>query len=444
MAFVTNTLPVEATHSSLDLFERPSMIVNFERAVESAVLPTSSANSSQLDFRILSELRHFIDLRSIMLELVVKFVNTDGTDLRYHATDVDERDECSFANNLLHSLFKECDVEFNSIKVSKANGLYAYVAYVETETSFSKAIKETLLKCQGYTIEDNPGDIGTPAFTNRRVETRRSAQIHLIGKLAVDVFNCEKLLLPGVDLRVRLIRNDHDFVVISEADAKHYKCVIEDAQLYVVKHIVKEPCVQAIENALNKSPAIYSFTEVIPKTFVMTNGITKFSKENVFMSQPVKRFALMMFESNPANPHRSNPYNFQKLAMREIKVSLNGMSVCGTPLSTTNVRRAFCITYRSLALGGNTSLGVPVNQYADGHFILVFDLTSTLDASQDCIEDNTIESSTAINSNVKIEISFGAGLPNATDLFLVGERDSILYINKSREVSLNNYLVAAS
>ncbi len=430
---VVRTLPVEATHSSLDLFERPSMLVNFDNAIEHQHLPITANNAPTLEFNIVGEKRTYIDLDKIYLELAVKFNKGDGNPQTWVAgspNDPEQSDKCSFVNNLLHSLFKECEVYANTVKISSTNGLYAHKAYVETEMSYTQDAKDTLLKCHGYTYEDTPQTITSEAFTDRSASSRSSNVIYLFGKVAVDFFNNKKLLLPHVDLRVKLVRSSNDFVTISDTDAKSYQVEIQSAQLHVVKNIVKEQCATAIEQALTESPALYAYTEIVPKTFVMTGGITTWKKEDVFMQEPIKRFALCMNTSAAFGGNkRQNPYNFQKLDLREIRITRNGLPICGTPLSTTNLTKAYFLTHRSLAFG-NSGHGISLSDYPN-HFILVFDLTATLEASHDYFDNDSGERS------INIELYFNTGLTEATELFLIGEKNSIVYIDSKRNVTKN-------
>ena len=76
---------------------------------------------------------------------------------------------------------------------------------------------------------------------------RQSVQFTLYGRLAVDVFSCEKHLVSGVTLRISFRRSQNDFVIIGEADTKHYALTIDSANLFVRKMTVTENVVSAIE-----------------------------------------------------------------------------------------------------------------------------------------------------------------------------------------------------
>ena len=75
----------------------------------------------------------------------------------------------------------------------------------------------------------------------------RQSRITLYGKLAVDLFSCEKQLVNGVTLRISMRRSQDDFVVIGEDAAKHYKVKIDVVNLFIRKMTVSDNVVGAIE-----------------------------------------------------------------------------------------------------------------------------------------------------------------------------------------------------
>ena len=127
----------------------------------------------------------------------------------------------SLLKKTLHSLFSDCTVTANGIKISNSNGVYAHRAFIETEYSNGKEDKDTWLRCQGYTYEANPGDRTATVFASRRAETRDSQEVTLFGKVTADIFSCDKHLLSGVTLRFSFVRSKPEFALIYDADAKN-------------------------------------------------------------------------------------------------------------------------------------------------------------------------------------------------------------------------------
>ena len=124
---------------------------------------------------------------------------------------------------MLHSLFSECTVSANGLKISNANGNYAHKSFIETLFSHNKDAKDTWLACQGYSYEENPGALSTGEVNTRKDLVRQSSECTFYGKVAVDFFTCDRHLLSGVTLRIAFRRSIDDFVIISDDIAKHYK-----------------------------------------------------------------------------------------------------------------------------------------------------------------------------------------------------------------------------
>ena len=225
-----------------------------------------------MEFEVVGDCNNFIDLKKIYLEIKCRILQTDGTDLRYTHDDANASDLPFFANNIFHSLFADCIVSANGIKISTANEHYAHKSFIETDFSLGTDAKKTWLKCQGYEFEENPGTIPAAISDIRKKSVLKSARITLYGKLTVDFFSCEKHLVSGVTLHISMRRSQDGFAVIREDTAKHYKVKIDEVNLLIRKMTVSDNVVGAIEKTLLKTPAIYRYNEVINKTSLATTG----------------------------------------------------------------------------------------------------------------------------------------------------------------------------
>ena len=143
---IANLLPSEATHSSLDLFEKPSLLVTMYGSFCENLGPVYSPNGSMLEIEVAGDRNNFIDLQIIFLEVKCKIVQSSEADLRYDAgaaTDVTMTDAPYCCNNVLHSLFSECTLSAKGLKISNANRNYAHKSFIEIEFSHNKDAKNT-------------------------------------------------------------------------------------------------------------------------------------------------------------------------------------------------------------------------------------------------------------------------------------------------------------
>ena len=117
---IANLLSSEATHSSLDLFEKPSLLVTFDGSFCQKLGPVYSPNGPILEFEVAADRNIFIDIQKIFVEVKCKIFQSSEAYLRYDAgaaTDVTKTDAPYFCNNVLHSLFSDCTVSANGLKI---------------------------------------------------------------------------------------------------------------------------------------------------------------------------------------------------------------------------------------------------------------------------------------------------------------------------------------
>ena len=68
------------THSSLDFFERPAVLINYEGSFDQEVFPHVGCRGPQLDFFVTADNKNCIDLNRLCLDLEVSLYNPDGKD----------------------------------------------------------------------------------------------------------------------------------------------------------------------------------------------------------------------------------------------------------------------------------------------------------------------------------------------------------------------------
>ena len=115
----------------------------------------------------------------------------------------------------------------------------------------------------------------------------------------------------------------------------------------------------SIEKTLLKSPSMYNYIEVLQRTFLATIGVQSRRQEDVFAKEPVRRTIVAM-STNEAylGTNRSNPFHYQKFRLNEIIVYVNGLPIAGTPVSTTDNKRAYYNRLEALDFVYNNSHGI--------------------------------------------------------------------------------------
>ena len=78
-----------------------------------------------------------------------------------------------------------------------------------------------------------------------------------------------------------------------------------------------------------------------------------------------------------------NPFSYQKFGLNEIIIYRYGFATAGTPMSTTDNKRLYHNSMAALAYVKNGH-GMSLSDFPN-HYLMVFDLTSTQEATHDFI-----------------------------------------------------------
>ena len=100
-------------------------------------------------------------------------------------------------------------------------------------------------------------------------------------KLAIDLFQCEKLLLPNRKIRLKLIRARPNFYMISYNP--HVSLEILDCSLFIRRVVVNAVYRQTIKYQLTHQPACYNFIETIARAFLFLQDRTSLFRKKFFI-----------------------------------------------------------------------------------------------------------------------------------------------------------------
>ena len=191
--------------------------------------------------------------------------------------------------------------------------------------------------------------------------------------------------------------------------------------------------VGAIEKTLLKTPAMYQYNEVKSKAFLATAGQQSWKQEDIFTKEPIRSLNNAMSASAAFNgTNNQNPFSYQKFGLNEITVYRNGFATAGTPMSTRDNKKLYVISLAALVFIENGH-GISLADFPH-NYIMVFDLTSTHEATHNCIYPELT------NSSLSVELKFSAALPNNIEILFLGEKCSTVYIDSARNVWFQNVL----
>ena len=441
MSSALTQLPSAATHSSLDLFEKNPVLVNFDHGNVQEVYPMSGGlESACIDFEIRTDRNNFLDMSELYLNVCVQIVNLNTKKLLNT-----KEHPVILSNNGLHSLFSNIEVSLNGEVVSSSNSLYAQKAFITTEWSHSAECKQSILQTQGYTYEPDPSDLEEVFEMRKEVSWSEKDTVpntyHLFGKLAVDLFNCGKLLIPKSVLRIKLTKHEipfaltwcsDTFVVGQGEDQKtvvpgNYALIWRKLTMYTKQMTVNDTVWMSIEKALLRTPARYTFTETEAKTFIIPGGQSTFVRENIFNNRPIRSLAIAMNTNEGfGGKLLMNQFHYQPFGLQRIVLYRNGNVLFDNSLKDGGMAQVYYNTIRNLHYN-HDSPGIPLKDYKN-HFVIVYDLTSTQQSH------NQVYYPELVGGALRLELTFEKALEQSIQLFILGEQLSSLYIKHTGEV----------
>lgn len=425
----------ECLKSELELFTIPPTQATIEGSQWVHYKPISSlTDDSPIEFVIPGQGEEYIDLAHTMLSLTVQIRSTNPK-AKEEGTKTDKSKIVGPVNNFMHSLFNQIDVFFNQKPVSPPNNAYAYRAYIETLLNYGPAAKNSHLTTVLW-YQDTSGAMDDPinkGLIKRSGFTENAKKLDLLGHLHCDVFNQERYLINGVEMRLRMVRSRDAFCLIDTIG--NHEVHVLDASLLIRRSKISPGILLAHAKALAKTTAKYPLTRVEVKSISIHSGIHGETLDNVILGQIPKRIIIGFVDNRAFNGNRMfNPFNFYHYNINLLSLYVDGSQIPGKPLQLDFTNDSLYVdAYHTLFSGTgihflNEGNCIPREGYSYGYCLFAFDLTPDLSANE-----NTHWNLVKYGS-VRIEVRFAEELKNTINCIVYAEYDNILEIDASRQV----------
>lgn len=431
MAFL-HSQSCECVKTELDLFAVPPTQTSIENGQWVNYKPLSSiTEDGPIEFVIPGHGEDYLDLSQTMLYLNAKIIKDDNTALL-------ETDNVAPVNNWLHSIFSQVDVYLNQKLISPPNNTYPYISYIETLLNYGKDAKKSHLTSALWYSDDagkmnNIEANGNIGHNKRKKFTEKSKNVDMIGHLHVDIFNQEKFLLHGVEMKLRLVRSRDSFHLL--ANDSNYKVEINEATLLVRRVKLNPSILLAHNKALEMSNAKYAITRAEVKAVTIPAGIQGKSLDNIFLGQLPKR-CIIGFVTNKAfnGDYKCNPFNFENFKINYLSLCVNGQQIPSKPLQPSfSGRKSYIQMYNTLFSGtgihfSNSGNEIDRDSYPNGFCLSAFDLTPDLAAN------SVLHCNLTRHGSLRIEVGFDNALTETVNCVIYAEFDNIIEIDKNRNV----------
>ncbi|XP_035204710.1 uncharacterized protein F54H12.2-like [Stegodyphus dumicola] len=268
-------------------------------------------------------------------------------------------------------------------------------------------------------------------YKKRHEICAKSNLMDLIGPLHFDLATQPKLLINGVNVRIKLEQNKDIFSLMSKDD--EFKTVIHSAKLYVRKVNVSPSVFLAHEKALESGVIKMPIRRIEVKTFALSYGLQSTTIANAFIGQLPTRIILGFLSNEAYNGNVSkNPFQFSHYNLNYLCILNGSQMIPSKPLQPDFQQDCYARCYMNLFTDLNRyhnfqNININYEEYKNGYTLYVFDLTPDYAAS---------ESHTSVNKNgnIGIDIKFSHSLPETVTLLAFAEYRNVIEIDKSRSV----------
>ena len=318
------------------------------------------------------------------------------------------------------------ELYINNHQIYNSNGLYAHKSHISNNFKNTLTDYKGVLLCEGYYYKENPDNLlEDPFFTKRMKLYSRPDGFMLYAKLGIDFLTTLELLYPIMKVRIRLIRAQPNFYMISEN--LNDGLGIVDCSLYTRRVMLKKDYHKKMSQPAY-APFEYKYMETLAKTYISPARQNQFIQENIFNNALIGRIDIAM-NSNSAftGSIAENPFWYQPFNLRDNRTLRWRQPI--VQHDTTDNCRLYVKTTKAMNFQDDIP-SIPVDNFKD-HYVLVFDLTSMQGATEHCHYPELT------GEPLRLELYFSSPLEIVAKVIVLCERMSSVAVDKVGVVGKN-------
>lgn len=427
----------DCTKSELDLFAVPPTQTTVDHGFWTDAHPVATlTDHTPIEFHLTGDGENYLDLRNTFLYVKASINMPDNSAMA-------DAVKAGPINNWMHSLFEEVTVSLGDTVVSYASNAYPYRAYLENLLTHGEDAKKSQLgtvlwrkdTAGSFDCRESHGDgADNEGLKSRGSFTKESKPVEMVGRLHSDMLMQDRLLVNNVPVKIKLTRSKDSFSLMAPAN-QNYKVKIHSAILYYRAVKVSDAVMLAQEQALALGPAKYPITRVQLKYFSIATGMASYNYENLFRGQVPTKIIIGCVDTAAFNGDLGkNAFNFQHKNLSRAAIYLADMKTPIKPLTPDHPDQNL-LSYMSVFTGTgkwghDEGCGFSREEYANGYCLYCWDLTADL-------SDAGGHFQLMKNSNVRLELQFGAPLTSTTTVVVYSEFQNMVMIDADRNVTTN-------
>ena len=317
----------EEMSDGLDLFDHPKADTSIisGKTIEHHLVTALNENNQVFEFVIPSEGHDYTYLPLTRLEGELK---VEKTTVGGGAVGVN--DLVAPVNLMALALFKQAECELNGVQINDLTSpTFHYKNYFETMLTYGHDAKSTHLRACLY-HPDNVGNeevmtAANSSFVKRRNFLRQNndSTFEFSTPIHIDFFDSRRFLIPGETIKIKLIKNDDKFLLMSATDT--WKLSIKSLRIVTKKLTIHPTIVEKHREMIQKQPVIYPIAQSKIKTYNINQGISATNLSGIFRGK-LPRSIIIGFVKSDAflGSYTTNPFLFQPFDVSYLALVVNG------------------------------------------------------------------------------------------------------------------------
>ena len=476
----TSRFSVATSNESTDLFTLPPTDISSVRRKYVSLEPLSTS-ITPVEF-VVPPMVEYVDLSR-------SYFTVDFTLMQDNNTKADKTIQCGPAPNLFHTIIRQPSVYLNNTLITEQTDTYPWKAYLETILNYSTDASQTFLATQGwynaldgfadftnanlwdagdksggggsgYGHADHIGALKKGVTTTGSEKDKALGDLlrlrnqclngtRLVGRPQIDIFQQDRLLVPGVEIKIRFDLNPREFWLIGN-NTTGVQMVPEGfkMKLHLCQVDLHPTLFQTVKRRRLTQNALYPTVRSKIRTYHMANE-NLFNEFDIFRGRIPDRVVMVLITPNQFNGTiKNNPFSFKKKGLIDLKQYVNGEEQPYESLELTGhneldrdmegyhrLMQASCIQPRNkdglikphhwghLGIDLDTGTATNVGQPSDGETTLfMFD-----NIASGCADDaNTLNPRKRGNYRLRFRLQNNAVLK----VLIYGEFENTLQINR--------------
>ena len=352
----TSRFSVATSNEATDLFTLPPTDISSVRRKYVSLEPLSTS-ITPVEF-VVPPMVEYVDLSR-------SYFTVDFTLMKDNNTKADKDIQCGPLPNLFHTIIRQPSVYLNNTLITEQTDTYPWKAYLETILNYSSDASKTFLATQGwYNALDGFADFTganlwdakdkstgggsgyghadhitalkkgvTTAGSEKdkalgdllRLRNQCLNGTRLVGRPHIDIFQQDRLLVTGVEIKIRFDLNPREFWLIGN-NTTGVEMVPEGfkMKLHLCQVDLHPTLFQTVKRRRLTQNVLYPTVRSEIRTYHMANE-NLFDEFDIFRGRIPDRVVMVLITPNQFNGNiNTNPFSFKKKGLIDLKQYVNG------------------------------------------------------------------------------------------------------------------------